>query len=308
MWWTWKHCKELKFWIWVKAPRWNPLITESRRPYQNRIGACPVDGSRIPCCPVDNSSKNNKKTHSENFPLEDNSWNTATANGRYSVEGKMNFLIKIHIGLFVYGLFIKAARIFGVYSVETDIFGNYFHFFSVFVVWALVGVFSMWTFWPNRVYVGPVASVHWGWQIMLIGKSFPSWYQTTQHWDLRLHLRERERGKEIIAFASFYFFYSGFETDIARLAGQHPQAMEKIHHKYIFHEYLSKMVLHFSLARCRWKEEGCVIREKGRKTLVRSGCFRDGDFIAADTSDISASACRTFMVKGDTFSVLYGLC
>lgn len=165
-----------------------------------------MDGSRIPCCPVDNSSKNNKKTHSENFPLEDNSWNTATANGRYSVGGKMNFLIKIHIGLFVYGLFIKAARIFGVYSVETDIFGNYFHFFfpvrcvgfgrSIFDVdySAQQSLCCACRERPLRL------ADYVDWQIfpLLISNNTTLRFEITP---------ERERGKEIIAFASFYFFF-----------------------------------------------------------------------------------------------------
>lgn len=204
----------------------------------------------------------------------------------------MNFLIKIHIGLFVYGLFIKAARIFGVYSVETDIFGNYFHFFPC----SLCGLWPGWFFgvdfsaqqslcWACRARPLRLAD-YADWQIfpLLISNNTTLRFEITP-----------ERAKEIIAFASLFIFLFGLWNGYRPVGWATPPAStgEKIHHKYIFHEYLSKTVLHFSLARCRWKEEGCVLREKGRKTLVRGGWCRDGDFIVADTSDISASACRT---------------
>lgn len=52
------------------------------------------------------------------------------------------------------------------------------------------------------------------------------------------------------------------------MVGQHPQAMEKIHHKYIFHEYLSKTVYIFrSLATGERKKVVCFVRKAGKPWL-----------------------------------------
>lgn len=162
----------------------------------------------------------------------------------------MNFLIKIHIGLFVYGLFIKAARIFGVYSEQT--FGYYY--LCILLL-------------PNNIcVVYPIMStmtIKFDWQISFPNDSIHD--RKTFRFKITWMFGRR---KEIIAFSSCFFLrFCGWDLMLAVL----PASLERF--------VINKNFMNIY--------RGCLVKGRRRISLVLGTWLKWKNFVLWDEDFIA---------------------